>query len=59
MTCLWIYVISATHYNSEGQIGLGPESVEGDMAWQEFESKPWEETNVDIERTHIEIITRK
>ncbi|KAH7013416.1 zinc-binding dehydrogenase [Ilyonectria destructans] len=39
-------------YKFEGWLGLDPKSVEGNMVWQEFEPKPWEETDVDIQVTH-------
>ena len=33
-------------------MGLSPEAAQGKMVWQEFEPKPWEETDVDIKVTH-------
>lgn len=44
-----------TEYKFEGWMGLGPEASEGKMVWQEFEPKPWEETDVDIKITHCGI----
>lgn len=32
-----------------GWVGLGPESAEGKMVWQGYETKPFEETDVEIE----------
>ena len=39
-------------YKFEGWMGLDPSSAEGNMVWQEFEPKPWEENDVDIRVTH-------
>lgn len=36
-------------------MGLNKESANGKMVWQEFEPKPWEETDVDIKVTHCGI----
>lgn len=36
-------------------MGLDPSSAEGNMVWQEFEPKTWEETDVDIKITHCGI----
>ncbi|KAJ5790000.1 uncharacterized protein N7518_007011 [Penicillium psychrosexuale] len=44
-----------TDYKFEGWCGLGPEASKGKMVWQEFEPKPWEETDVDIKVTHCGI----
>ena len=43
------------NYKFEGWCGLGPEAGKGKMVWQEFEPKPWEETDVDIKVTHCGI----
>lgn len=45
----------ATDYKFEGWMGLDKDSVNGNMVWQEYEPKPWEETDVDIEITHCGI----
>ncbi|KAJ6140670.1 hypothetical protein N7497_011563 [Penicillium chrysogenum] len=47
--------MSSTDYKFEGWVGLGPEAAQGKMVWQEFEPKPWEETDVDIKVTHCGI----
>ncbi|KAL2809995.1 chaperonin 10-like protein [Aspergillus granulosus] len=39
----------------EGWVGLDASSAEGKMQWQEFEPKPWEETDVDIKISHCGI----
>jgi alcohol dehydrogenase (NADP+) len=44
--------MSALDYKFEGWLGLDSTSVEGKMVWQEFEPKPWEETDIDIKITH-------
>ena len=36
-------------------MGLDPSAVEGNMKWQSFEPKKWEETDVDIKLTHCGI----
>lgn len=35
-------------YKFEGWVGLDKSAAEGQMVWQEFEPKAWEETDVDI-----------
>lgn len=47
--------MAQTDYKFEGWMGLDSSSVEGKMVWQEFEPKPWEETDVDIKITHCGI----
>ncbi|KAL1871511.1 putative secondary metabolism biosynthetic enzyme [Paecilomyces lecythidis] len=42
-------------YKFQGWMGLSPEASQGKMVWQEFEPKPWEETDVDIKVTHCGI----
>lgn len=42
----------ATDYKFEGWMGLDAESANGNMVWQEFEPKRWEETDVDIKVTN-------
>ncbi|KAL2203061.1 zinc-binding dehydrogenase [Sarocladium strictum] len=39
-------------YKFEGWLGHNADSVHGNMVWGEFEPKPWEENDVDIEITH-------
>lgn len=36
-------------------MGLDKDSVKGKMVWQDYEPKPWEETDVDIKITHCGI----
>lgn len=45
----------AQDYKFEGWMGLDKDSADGKMVWQEFEPKPWEETDVDIKITHCGI----
>jgi alcohol dehydrogenase (NADP+) len=40
------------NYKFEGWMGLDKEAAKGKMVWQEFQPKPFEETDVDIEITH-------
>lgn len=35
-------------YKFEGWVGLDKSAAKGQMVWQEFEPKAWEETDVDI-----------
>uniref|UniRef100_L2G8C4 Zinc-binding alcohol n=1 Tax=Colletotrichum fructicola (strain Nara gc5) TaxID=1213859 RepID=L2G8C4_COLFN len=44
--------MAATDYKFEGWVGLDEKSSEGNMVWQEYDPKPWEETDVDIQITH-------
>ncbi|KAI2854450.1 hypothetical protein CBS147343_10663 [Aspergillus niger] len=46
--------MAASDYKFEGWMGLDKNSV-GNMVWQEFEPKPWEESDVDIKVTHCGI----
>lgn len=39
-------------YKFEGWIAFDADSAKGNMVWQEFEPKPFEETDVDIKITH-------
>jgi alcohol dehydrogenase (NADP+) len=48
----------AQDYKFEGWLGHDKDSVKGNMVWGEFEPKPWEETDVDIEVTHCGICVR-
>jgi D-arabinose 1-dehydrogenase-like Zn-dependent alcohol dehydrogenase len=41
-------------YQFQGWVGLDKNAV-GNMKWQTFEPKPWEETDVDIKITHCGI----
>ncbi|KAJ5768759.1 NADP-dependent alcohol dehydrogenase 7 [Penicillium odoratum] len=47
--------MGSTDYKFEGWMGLDKESAKGKMVWQEFEPKPWEETDVDMRITHCGI----
>ena len=38
----------STDYKFQGWMGLDKKSADGNMKWQEFEPKKWEETDVDI-----------
>ena len=42
-------------YKFEGWMGLDPNSGEGNMVWQEFQPKDWEETDIDIKISHCGI----
>ena len=44
-----------TDYKFEGWMGLDANAADGKMVWQEFEPKPWEETDVDIKISHCGI----
>lgn len=39
-------------YKFQGWMGLDKDSVNGEMVWQEYEPKTWQETDVDIQITH-------
>lgn len=41
-----------TNYKFEGWMGLDKSSADGKMVWQEFEPKPFDERDVDIQITH-------
>ncbi|KAL2817475.1 chaperonin 10-like protein [Aspergillus cavernicola] len=45
----------STDYKFEGWVGIDASSADGKMEWQQFEPKPWEETDVDIKITHCGI----
>ena len=45
----------STSYKFQGWLGLDPSSVEGNMKWQNYEPKTWEESDVDIKVTHCGI----
>jgi alcohol dehydrogenase (NADP+) len=42
----------ATDYKFQGWMGLDSSAIKGNMKWQEYEPKPWEEGDVDIQVTH-------
>lgn len=42
----------STDYKFQGWMGLDKDSINGKMVWQEYDPKPWEETDVDIQITH-------
>jgi alcohol dehydrogenase (NADP+) len=44
--------MSSSPYKFEGWLGLDKSAAEGNMVWQEFEPKKWEETDIDIQITH-------
>ncbi|KAE8418586.1 chaperonin 10-like protein [Aspergillus pseudocaelatus] len=44
--------MAATDYKFEGWMGLDPKAADGNMVWQEFQPKAWEETDIDIRITH-------
>ncbi|KAI9791743.1 MAG: hypothetical protein M1816_003553 [Peltula sp. TS41687] len=46
---------SDTDYKFQGWLGLGPDSVDGNLQWKTYEPKRWEETDVDIKVTHCGI----
>jgi alcohol dehydrogenase (NADP+) len=45
----------ATDLKWEGWVGHDVKAVEGNMVWEEFKPKAWEETDVDIQVTHSAI----
>ncbi|CAG8922136.1 unnamed protein product [Penicillium salamii] len=47
--------MAQTDYKFEGWMGLDPSSGEGNMVWQEFQPKVWEETDIDIKISHCGI----
>ncbi|RDW67656.1 hypothetical protein BP6252_09052 [Coleophoma cylindrospora] len=47
--------MAETDYKFEGWMGLDKNSANGQMVWQEFEPKTWEETDIDIQITHCGI----
>lgn len=52
---LYTLIMSQADYKFEGWMGLDPSAAQGNMVWQEFEPKKWEETDVDIKITHCGI----
>ncbi|KAJ5624126.1 hypothetical protein N7510_000435 [Penicillium lagena] len=47
--------MAETNYKFEGWMGLDPSSADGNMVWQEFQPKEWEETDIDIKVSHCGI----
>lgn len=45
----------STSYKFQGWLGHDTSSVEGNLKWQGYEPKTWEETDVDIKVTHCGI----
>ena len=45
----------STDYKFQGWTGLDAGAAEGNMKWQSYEPKNWEETDVDIKVTHCGI----
>jgi len=45
----------STDHKFQGWLGLDKDSANGKMVWQEYEPKPFEETDVDIKITHCGI----
>jgi alcohol dehydrogenase (NADP+) len=39
----------STDYKFQGWMGLDKSADQGNMKWQEYEPKKWEETDVDIQ----------
>ncbi|KAI0995253.1 hypothetical protein K3495_g12929 [Podosphaera aphanis] len=42
-------------YKFAGWMGLDKDAVKGKMVWQEFEPKPWTESDIDVKITHCGI----
>ncbi|MCJ1350312.1 MAG: hypothetical protein MMC33_000293 [Icmadophila ericetorum] len=40
--------MGGTDYKFQGWLGLDPKAVEGNLRFQEYEPKPWSETDIDI-----------
>ncbi|KAL6828697.1 GroES-like protein [Trichoderma camerunense] len=47
--------MASTETKFEGWVALDKDSAEGKMVWQEYEVKPWEETDIDIKISHCGI----
>src|SRR5947209_4244655 len=45
----------AQNYVFQGWLGHDPKSAEGNMKWESYEPKTWQETDVDIKITHCGI----
>ncbi|KAL9586450.1 MAG: hypothetical protein Q9203_003853 [Teloschistes exilis] len=45
----------STDYKFQGWLGHDPSAAEGNMKWEAYEPKKWEETDVDIKITHCGI----
>lgn len=39
----------STDYKFQGWLGLDKTAAQGNMKWQEYEPKKWEETDIDIQ----------
>jgi alcohol dehydrogenase (NADP+) len=44
--------MASSDHKFEGWVGLDKDATDGKLVWQEYEPKPWEETDIDIEITH-------
>ena len=42
----------STDYKFEGWVGKDASAAQGNMEWEAFEPKAWEETDIDIKVTH-------
>lgn len=42
----------STDYKFEGWVGLDANAAKGNMVWQSYEPKAFQETDIDIEITH-------
>ena len=40
------------NYKFEGWIARDPSAAQGNMVWEVFQPKPWEESDIDIQITH-------
>lgn len=49
---LTLYSTMSAEPTFEGWCGLDAESAKGNMKWQTYEAKTWEETDIDIEISH-------
>ena len=45
----------STDYKFQGWMGLDPSAVDGNMKYQSYEPKNWEEMDIDIKITHCGI----
>ncbi|KAL8713219.1 MAG: hypothetical protein Q9220_002740 [cf. Caloplaca sp. 1 TL-2023] len=45
----------STDYKFQGWMGLDPSSADGNMKWQSYEPKPFQDTDIDIKITHCGI----
>src|ERR1700712_1007068 len=44
--------MSSTDYKFQGWVGLDANAAKGQMVWQEYEPKPWAESDIDVKVTH-------